>query len=46
MVFDFGPQAFDMDVYSPGISDILISPDMVQQLFPGKDLIGGRGEEI
>ena len=39
-------KAFDMDINSPGVTDILIAPDMIQQLFTGKDLIRRGGEEV
>ena len=29
-----------MDIYGAGIADIFITPDMIQQLFSGKYLIG------
>ena len=46
IVLDFFPETFDVDVYGPGIADILISPDMVQQLLTGEDLIRGGSKEI
>ena len=35
-----------MYVYSSGVTDIFITPDMIQELLPCKYLIGGGGEEI
>ena len=33
--------AFDVDVYGPGIADILICPVMVEELLTGEELIRG-----
>ena len=46
MILDFFPQTLDMDIHGSGVADVFITPDMVQELLPGKDLVGGRGEEV
>ena len=39
MVFDLFPQPFDMDIDGAGVTEVLISPDVVEQLLTCKDLI-------
>ncbi len=46
MVFDFFTQALYMHVYGAGVADVFIAPDVIQQLLPGKYLIGRGSEEI
>ena len=35
-----------MHVYGPGVADVLIAPDVVQKLLPGKYLIGRGGQKV
>ena len=46
VVFDLLTETFDMYVDRSGISDVFISPNMIQQLFPGEDLIRRGGQKI
>ena len=46
MVFDFFSQTLDMYIHGTGITDIFIAPDLIQKLFPGKNMIGRGSEEI
>ena len=38
-LWKFLTKSFDVDVYSTGITNIIITPDIVQKLFTGKYLI-------
>ena len=40
MILDFFTQPFDVNVYCPGIADVLIAPDLVQELLPGENMVG------
>lgn len=40
MILDFLAQALNMYVNCACIADIFIAPDMVEKLFPGKNLVG------
>ena len=46
MVLDLFTQTFDVYVYSPGVPNVFIAPDVVQKLFPGKNLIWGGCQEV
>ena len=46
MILDLFPQPLNMDVDGPGVSDVFISPDLVEELFPCEHLIRGRSQEI
>ena len=46
VIFNLFTETLDMYVYSSGVTDIFITPDMIQELLPCKYLIGGGGEEI
>ena len=46
IIFDLFAKSFDMHIHSAGIADIFIAPDMIQELFPGKYLIGRRSKKI
>lgn len=39
-------ETFDVDIYCAGIPDVFISPDVIQQLFAGKHLVGRSCKEI
>ena len=39
-------QALHMYIHGPRITHVFITPDMIQKLFPGKYLIGGRGKKV
>ena len=39
IVLDLFPQPFDMDIDGAGVTEVLISPDVVEQLLTCKDLI-------
>ena len=40
MIFDFFAQTFNVNVYSSGIANIFVAPDVVQKLLSGEYLIG------
>ena len=40
MVFYFFADAFDMYVDRPGVPDVIVAPDMVEELFAREHLIG------
>ena len=46
MILDFFAETFNVNVHRSGVSNVLISPDMVQQLLPGKYLVGRGGQKI
>lgn len=46
MIFQLLAQALDMYVNRAAVADILITPDMIQQLLSGEDLIRRGGQEI
>src|SRR5699024_3212620 len=45
-VLDLFAETLDMYVYRAGIANVLIAPDVVEKLLPGKYLVGGGGQEI
>ena len=46
MILDLFPEPFDMDIDRAGVAEVLIAPDMVEQLLTGEDLIRGGSKEI
>ena len=46
MVLDLFPEPFDVDIHCPGVTDVFISPDLIEKLFPCEDLIRGSSKEI
>ena len=39
MILDLLAETFDMNIYGTGIADVFVTPDLIQQLFSGEDLI-------
>ena len=46
MIFDLLAETLDMHIHGTGITDIFIAPDVIQELFPCKNLIGRSCQEI
>ena len=46
VILDLLAETFDMHIYGTGIADVFVTPDLIQQLFSGEDLIWRRCEEI
>ena len=38
------PQALDVNIHRPGVAEVIKAPDLVQELVPGKDPVGGGGQ--
>ena len=35
-----------MDIHRAGVADIFIAPELVKQLLPGEDMVGGGSQEV
>ena len=46
VILDLLPQAFDVHVHSAGVPNVFVSPQLIQELFPGEDMVGGGGQEV
>ena len=46
MIFDLFSKTFDVDIHSPGVADVFVSPDLIEKLFSCKHLIRRSCKEI
>ena len=46
MILDLFAQPLDVHVHGPGVAQVLVAPDVIQELFSGKHLVGGGREEV